>query len=149
MMSVAELYEAKIKRDFCNYYEEHYEGMDFEEFKEIAIEEMYNSTNPLRVVEQFNEIYSHLVFFLKIVNTEQEDLGYYFKEWDNPQKVFECGMYFFAKEVLYDETANDLGLSFEPRNSENSDNESIPSSQEWETPSDNEIQIEDEIQPAQ
>ena len=141
MMSVAELYEATIKRDFCNYYEEHYEGMDFEDFKEIAIEELYNSTNG--VVGQFNEIYSHLLFFLKIVNTEQPEFDYFFKEWDNPQKVFELGMYFFAKEVLAGETANDLGLYYEPRHSENSDNESIPSSQEWENPS------EDEIQPPQ
>ena len=111
MAIVEELYTEIIKRDFLNYYEEKYEDYesDLDDFKEEAIEELYNSDNS----EPFNEIYSHLIFFLKVVKENDEDYGGCFKEWDNPQKVYELGMYFLAANVIREMSYDDLGIPFQ------------------------------------
>ena len=110
MAIVEELYTEIIKSNFRNYYEENYVDYvgDFDSFKDEAINEMYNSDNS----EPFNEIYSHLVFFLKVVKENDEDYGGCFKEWDNPQKVYEFGMYFLASNVIRDMTDEDIGISY-------------------------------------
>lgn len=110
MAIVEELYTEIIKSNFRNYYEENYVDYvgDFDSFKDEAINEMYNSDNS----EPFNEIYSHLVFFLKVVKENDEDYGGCFKEWDNPQKVYELGMYFLASNVIRDMTDEDIGISY-------------------------------------
>ena len=100
MAIVEELYTEIIKSNYRNYYEENYEDYegDLDDFKEEVINELYNSDNS----EPFNEIYSHLIFFLKVVKENDEDYGGCFKEWDNPQKVYELGMYFLATNVIRD-----------------------------------------------
>ena len=111
MAIVEELYTETIKRDFRNYCVEKYEDYesDLDDFKEEAIEELYNSDNS----EPFNEIYSHLIFFLKVVKENDEDYGGCFKEWDNPQKVYELGMYFLAANVIREMSYDDLGIPFQ------------------------------------
>ena len=97
MAIVEELYTEIIKRNYRNYYEENYDDEgDLDDFKEEAINELYNSDNS----EPFNEIYSHLIFFLKVVKEEQEEFEYFFKDWDKPQKVYELGMYLLATNVI-------------------------------------------------
>ena len=102
MEIVEALYTEIIKSNFRNYYEENYVDYvgDFDSFKDEAINELYNSDN----CEPFNEIYSHLIFFLKVVKENDEDYGGCFKEWDNPQKVYELGMYLLATNVIRDMT---------------------------------------------
>tara|TARA_R110000796_G_scaffold142508_1_gene259046 strand:- start:207 stop:704 length:498 start_codon:yes stop_codon:yes gene_type:complete len=102
MAIVEELYTEIIKSNYRNYYEENYEDYegDLDDFKEEVINELYNSDNS----EPFNEIYSHLIFFLKVVKENDEDYGGCFKEWDNPQKVYELGMYLLATNVIRDMT---------------------------------------------
>ena len=111
MAIVEELYTEIIKSNYRNYYEENYEDYegDLDDFKEEVINELYNSDN----CEPFNEIYSHLIFFLKVVKENDEDYGGCFKEWDNPQKVYELGMYFLASNVIRDMTDEDIGISYQ------------------------------------
>jgi len=123
MASVEEkLYTEIIKRDFCNYYEENYYDEDFEEFKEIAIEEMYNSVDG-SVVLPFSEIYSHLIFFLKVVKEELTEFDYFFKDWDNPQKVYKLGMYFLAKDVITSLSEDDVQVDIDTFVDEESEEE--------------------------
>ena len=111
MAIVERLYTEIIKSNYRNYYEENYEDYegDLDDFKEEVINELYNSDNS----EPFNEIYSHLIFFLKVVKENDEDYGGCFKEWDNPQKVYELGMYFLASNVIRDMTDEDIGISYQ------------------------------------
>jgi len=111
MEIVEALYTEIIKSNFRNYYEENYVDYvgDFDSFKDEAINELYNSDN----CEPFNEIYSHLIFFLKVVKENNDDYGGCFKEWDNPQKVYELGMYFLASNVIRDMTDEDIGISYQ------------------------------------
>ena len=123
MASVEEkLYTEIIKRDFCNYYEENYYDEDFEEFKEIAIEEMYNSVDG-SVVLPFSEIYSHLIFFLKVVKEELTEFDYFFKDWDNPQKVYKLGMYYLAKNVITSLSEDDVQVDLDTFVDEESEEE--------------------------
>ena len=135
MEIVEELYTEIIKRDFLNYYEEKYEDYesDLDDFKEEAIEELYNSDNS----EPFNEIYSHLIFFLKVVKENDEDYGGCFKEWDNPQKVYELGMYFLAANVIREMSYDDLGILFQ-------DYQNYPVVQEEDSSSEEEEEEEEE-----
>jgi len=111
MAIVEELYTEIIKSNFRNYYEENYEDYesDLDDFKEEAIEQLYNSDNS----EPFNEIYSHLIFFLKVVKENDKDYGGSFDEWDNPQKVYELGLYFLAANVIREMSYEDLDLGLQ------------------------------------
>jgi hypothetical protein len=111
MEIVKELYTEGIKSDFRGYYEDEFEGEDFDEFKDTFIEMMYNEERWEGVVDDLPQIYSHLLFFLGIVkeNTEEREMD--FKDWDKPQKVYQLGMYFLANEVLNFASQEDLELS--------------------------------------
>lgn len=125
MEIVEALYTEQIKMSFRIYYDENYDngkdwfkenydGADWDDFKYSAIEELYNSDKS----EPFCETYSHLVYFLKVVKENDEDYGGCFKDWDNPQKVFELGMYFLARNVLSDEEYEDYKFEYESEEEE-------------------------------
>ena len=109
-MSIAEEYRIQIITEFREYYLENYEdGDDFDMFKESYIEEQYNSYNSY----PFNQQYNHFVYFLGVVNKESEE-GFPFNEWDKPQKVYEYGIYFLAREYIEGLKQEDMPTKIDP-----------------------------------
>ena len=103
MEIVKQLYTEQIKESWRGKYGDDFEGQVFEEFRDEWIEGFYNTETTEEhqwIHEPFNEIYTHLVFFLGMVKENQEEFDYFFKDWDNPQKVYELGLYYLAKDVI-------------------------------------------------
>jgi hypothetical protein len=108
-MSIAEEYRNQIINEFKeNYLENYEEGDEFDMFQECYIEEQYNSYNSY----PFNQQYNHLVYFLGVAKENNHD-GF-FKEWDNPQRVYEYGMYFLAREYIMDLKQEDMPTKIDP-----------------------------------
>ena len=68
----------------------------FDDFREEYLHETYNSDN----IGPFNEQYRDLVYFMRKIH--EDEIAEWFKDWNNPQKIYETGMYILAKETIYD-----------------------------------------------
>lgn len=99
---VQDLYIERIKDDFRSYCHDNYKDymeeqicdaeLAWEDFKEKAIEYLYNSNN----IEPFCQSYSHLVFFLGMCIPQSD----WFIDWNEPQKVYELGLYLLAEGYI-------------------------------------------------
>lgn len=102
MEIVQELYTTQIKQQFQDYYDEHYneedwENADWDDFVGIGIEAFCDYPGP------FCGIYSHLLFFLKLCKKHCPK----FEDWDEPQKVYELGLFLVARDALHNVTKED------------------------------------------
>ena len=122
MDDVYKLYTERIKDDFRSYCHDNYKDyMDehkfceheivWEDFKEKAIQDLYNSG----ITEPFCESYYHLVFFLGMCIPQSE----WFIDWNEPQKVYELGLYLLAEEYI-------MGLDIPEESEEESEEEIQP-----------------------
>ena len=104
-----EHYTETIKEDFTEYLRDWYEPEeDFDEFKDEYIEENFNSW----MRDTFNCQYADLVYFMGIIHAEE--IGDGFTAWNSPQKIFEVGMYFLARDVINEMTLDFIQDEAEP-----------------------------------
>ena len=94
-----EKYKKIIYKELGEYMEENYEkGKNVEEMVEEAIQSLWNGYYTEKVVED----YEHIIFFLKLIKENIEDYGEEFKDYDDPQKIFNVGIYILSRKVCED-----------------------------------------------
>jgi len=85
-----------VLEEFDEYFKQNWEeDKDWNEFIDEVICTLYNSYYDQRVEEN----YYHIVFFLKIIKEHSDEFGE-FKDYDNPQKIYNLGMLFLAMDTL-------------------------------------------------
>ena len=88
----------KITQTFYETYMKEYSnfkyniGYSFDDFKEYYINTLYSSTQI-----EINKNYDELIFLLNII---RDNAGDFFTEYNNPQKVYEVGLYYLTKEII-------------------------------------------------
>lgn len=106
MVNYLQNFKNQVKAEFQEYYNENwgeYDG-DWGDFKDEAVETLWNSGNYETIVRD----YEALMVMLDIIKENYEEFGMDFKDYNDPQKVFNSGMYFLAKEVLRNATEQDF-----------------------------------------
>jgi hypothetical protein len=73
------------------------EGGDWEEYKDGALQYLYNADYDQRLLED----YDYLVFFLCVVKEHKVEFDLDV-EWDKPQKIVNLGYYLIAQEIFGD-----------------------------------------------
>ena len=92
-------YKLKIYTELNDYMEQNYEkGDNVEDMVEEAIQSLWNGDYNEPVVEE----YEHITFFLKIIKENEDDYGIAFNNYNDPQKIFNLGMYLLAKQTEED-----------------------------------------------
>lgn len=92
-----EHYKKIVLDEFDEYFQENWEEKkDWEEFLDEAIFSLYNSYHNTFVEDN----YYHIVFFLKIIKEHSDSYGLDFKDYDDPQKIYNLGMLFVAMDIL-------------------------------------------------
>jgi len=88
----------EITEEFRSYVEYNFDEEEgWEEFKEVALQVLYNHDIDYPVEED----YDFLVFFLCVANEHNEPCDTQV-EWDKPQKIVNFGYYFIAQEIFGD-----------------------------------------------
>ena len=88
----------KITQTFYETYMKEYSnfkyniGYSFDDFKEYYINTLYSSPQI-----EMNKNYDELIFLLNII---RDNAGDFFTEYNNPQKVYEVGLYYLTKEII-------------------------------------------------
>ena len=88
----------KITQTFYETYMKEYSNFkynisdSFDDFKEYYINTLYSSTQI-----EINKNYDELIFLLNII---RDNAGDFFTEYNNPQKVYEVGLYYLTKEII-------------------------------------------------
>ena len=91
-----EHYKKIVLDEFNVYFQENWEeGRNWEEFIDEAACTLYNSYHNTFVEDN----YYHIVFFLKIIKEHSDWIGE-FKDYDDPQKIYNLGMLFLAVDTL-------------------------------------------------
>tara|TARA_R110000822_G_scaffold78584_1_gene188277 strand:- start:355 stop:744 length:390 start_codon:yes stop_codon:yes gene_type:complete len=92
-----ETYVETIKDDFVEYLRENWDDNQgpFDEWRDEYIHETYNTGT----LGPFNEQYRDLVYFMGIIHAEDESADW-FTAWNEPQKIYELGMYLLATETI-------------------------------------------------
>lgn len=98
MESKLENIKNKVKNDFREYFDDNwcdYEG-EWDDFKEEARETLWNGDFTQPIIED----YETLLIMLENIQIQIEEYGIEFKEYHDPQRVFNLGMYLIATKVL-------------------------------------------------
>ena len=88
----------KITQTFYETYMKEYSNFkynisdSFDDFKEYYINTLYSSPQI-----EINKNYDELIFLLNII---RDNAGDFFTEYNNPQKVYEVGLYYLTKEII-------------------------------------------------
>ena len=88
----------KITQTFYETYMKEYSNFkynisdSFDDFKEYYINTLYISPQI-----EINKNYDELIFLLNII---RDNAGDFFTEYNNPQKVYEVGLYYLTKEII-------------------------------------------------
>lgn len=106
MVNHMENFKNQVKEEFQEYYDVFwgdYDG-DWDNFKDEAIETLWNRGKYETIVRDYEAIF----VMLDIIKENYEGFGMDFKDYNDPQKIFNSGMYFIAKEVLNEATEQDF-----------------------------------------
>ena len=98
-------FKNQIKEEFQEYYDQNwYESeMEWDDFKEEAIENLWNSGSNEAIVKH----YDTLLFMLSVIKENYEEYGIEFQDYTDQQKIFNLGTYFIAKDLLREATEKD------------------------------------------
>jgi hypothetical protein len=96
MVNHSQNFQNQVKEEFQNYYNENWDGGDWDDFKEEAKESLWNSYYNQTIVKD----YEAFIIMLDMIKSHYEENGWEFNDYNDPQKVFNLGMYFIATEVL-------------------------------------------------
>ena len=98
----------KITQTFYETYKKEYSNLryiqkiicSFDDFKEYYINTLYVSPQI-----EMNKDYDELIFLLNII---RDNAGDFFTEYNNPQKIFEIGLYYATKKIIKNIKGNEL-----------------------------------------
>jgi len=90
--------ELEIRGEFQEYYDENWNdyGMEWDEFKDEALHDLYNSAT----YQSVSQNYHHLLLCLRVIKENDADYDRTFNDWDDPQKIFNLTYYFIAQRYF-------------------------------------------------
>jgi hypothetical protein len=113
---------SEITEEFREYYEDNWEDEEWDDFKDQAIQELYNDN----MNQQVEHDYHKLLFCLTVIKAEDENYGGTFKDYDDPTRITNLAYYFIASNIISnfeEEDFQQVILPEEPLTNEEADQE--------------------------